>query len=96
MPSRASPPVDWQHRLSRPEQWLEDRLRTVQLTQDAYSYATFPMPSSAPAVVFPTIDAVNNSSDQNTLLTARTMNGFTVFQAADISNVSLPYIAIGR
>jgi len=24
------------------------------------------------------------------------MNGFTVFQAADISNVSLPYIAIGR
>jgi hypothetical protein len=70
---------------------------TVQLTQDAYSYATFPIAfESAPAVVFPTIDAVNNSSDQNTLLTARTMNGFTVFQAADISNVSLPYIAIGR
>jgi hypothetical protein len=70
---------------------------TVQLTQDAYSYATFPIAfESAPAVVFPTIDTVNNSSDQNTLLTARTMNGFTVFQAADISNVSLPYIAIGR
>jgi hypothetical protein len=70
---------------------------TVQLTQDAYSYATFPIAfESAPAVVFPTIDAVNNASDQNTLLTARTMNGFTVFQAADISNVSLPYIAIGR
>jgi hypothetical protein len=70
---------------------------TVQLTQDAYSYATFPIAfESAPAVVFPTIDAVNNASDQNTLLTARTMNGFTVFQAADISNVALPYIAIGR
>jgi hypothetical protein len=35
---------------------------TVQLTQDAYSYATFPIAfESAPAVVFPTIDAVNNA-----------------------------------
>jgi hypothetical protein len=70
---------------------------TVQLTQDSYSYATFPIAfESAPAVVFPTIDTVNNASDQNTLLTAWTVNGFTVFQAADISNVSLPYIAIGN
>jgi hypothetical protein len=70
---------------------------TVQLTQDAYSYATFPLPSKAPrrSSSRPST-TVNNSSDQNTLLTARTMNGFTVFQAADISNVSLPYIAIGR
>ncbi|GMM59907.1 gp53-like domain-containing protein [Novosphingobium pituita] len=70
---------------------------TVPLTQDTYSYATFPIAfENVPAVVFPTIDAVNNASDQNTLLTARTVNGFTVFQAADISNVTLPYIAIGR
>ncbi|GMM59806.1 gp53-like domain-containing protein [Novosphingobium pituita] len=70
---------------------------TVPLTQDAYSYATFPISfENAPAVVFPTIATVSNSSEQNTILTARTANGFTVFQAADISNVTLPYIAIGN
>jgi hypothetical protein len=74
----------------------EDRLRDRPVDAGLLQLRDFPHRlRKRPAVVFPTIDTVNNASDQNTLLTARTVNGFTVFQAADISNVSLPYIAIG-
>lgn len=66
------------------------------ISQDSYSYGTFPITfDSPPVVVFPTIDNVSTGASENTLLVARTNTGFTVWQAANTGG-SLPVYVRGK
>lgn len=69
----------------------------VTVYKDSYSYVTYPVSFATRApVVFPTVDVIENDAKENTILSAYSATGFTVYQANNLTNASLPFIAMGN